>query len=68
MKKTRPKNLWVLWLQGLENTPKIVKECVQSRQRHNPHWKLVLLDSDEIIQNTVTCLAAISSFLQLKNH
>jgi hypothetical protein len=39
-----PKIIWILWLQGFEAAPDLVKQCLLSWQRHNRDWKIVLLD------------------------
>ena len=39
-----PKKLWMMWLQGLESAPPVVKACYRSWQHHNPDWDVVFLD------------------------
>jgi len=43
-----PKVIWVLWLQGFENAPKIVKKCVDTWERANESWKVVKLDEERL--------------------
>ena len=38
-----PRVLYLLWLQGWEDTPKVVSECRWSWEYHNPAWRVVLL-------------------------
>ncbi|MER8848736.1 MULTISPECIES: capsular polysaccharide synthesis protein [Mesorhizobium] len=38
-----PKIIWMLWLQGIETAPRIVKACVNSWQRMNPGWTIQIL-------------------------
>ncbi|AZO55832.1 MULTISPECIES: capsular polysaccharide synthesis protein [unclassified Mesorhizobium] len=38
-----PKIIWMLWLQGIETAPQIVKACVNSWQRMNPGWTIQIL-------------------------
>lgn len=38
------KNIYILWLQGFNNAPHIVKKCVQSWKYYNPDWNIILLD------------------------
>ncbi|MEI9417673.1 capsular polysaccharide synthesis protein [Mesorhizobium sp. Cs1321R2N1] len=38
-----PKTIWILWLQGIEKAPKIVKACLNSWQRMNPGWTVQIL-------------------------
>ncbi len=35
--------LFILWLQGFENAPCIVQQCIESWKRYNPSWKITLL-------------------------
>ena len=42
------KNLWILWFQGFESCPQIVKSCVKSWENHNSGWKINLLDETNI--------------------
>jgi len=37
-----------MWLQGLDAAPKLVKQCVHSWQRHNPDWKINILDEQNL--------------------
>ena len=39
-----PKTIWMMWWQGLDNAPHIVKRCHASWQRHNPGWTVTVLD------------------------
>ncbi|MEM6845178.1 MAG: capsular polysaccharide synthesis protein [Bacteroidota bacterium] len=39
-----PKRIWILWFQGKENMPEVVKSCYASWQHHNPDWEVNLLD------------------------
>lgn len=43
-----PRTLWMLWLQGWENAPELVKRCLCSWQYHNPGWTIRLLDADTL--------------------
>jgi hypothetical protein len=43
-----PKIIWIMWLQGLAVAPKLVKQCVHSWQRHNPNWKIIFLDEQNL--------------------
>lgn len=38
----------MLWLQGWENAPELVKRCLHSWQHHNPGWTIRLLDADTL--------------------
>ncbi len=39
-----PKTIWMMWLQGLEQAPPLVKQCYASWKALNPDWKIVFLD------------------------
>lgn len=41
-------NLYILWFQGFENAPDVVKWCVHSWKRYNPTWTIILLDNDNL--------------------
>lgn len=43
-----PRIIWIMWLQGFDLAPGLVKKCLLSWQRHNPKWKIVLLDEKNI--------------------
>jgi hypothetical protein len=38
------KSIYILWLQGIDQAPLLVKRCVHSWRHYNPDWKVVLLD------------------------
>ena len=71
-----PRIIWILWLQGFAAAPYLVKQCLRSWQRHNPGWKIVLLDGnnfseyvnlDEIIgrnRSTIT-MQALSNVIRI---
>jgi hypothetical protein len=46
-----PRILWLLWLQGLEDAPPLVKRCVASWRDHNPGWEVVVLDESTIAEH-----------------
>lgn len=44
---TYNRTVWMLWLQGEEDAPELVKACIASWRRHNPDWDIrVLTESD----------------------
>lgn len=43
------KIIYILWLQGFNNAPSIVKQCVQSWKYYNPDWQILLLDKSNLI-------------------
>ena len=40
--------VWVCWLQGLENAPEIVKQCIASVKRYMPQYEVRVLTADNI--------------------
>ncbi len=53
------RHIWILWQQGWENAPPIVKACAQSWKDMNPDWELHFLDEKSIadfapIYNTIS--------------
>lgn len=40
--------IWVLWLQGVDNAPDIVKACVKSIKRHAGEREVILLEENSI--------------------
>ena len=40
------KTIWMLWLQGWDNAPELVTNCLDSWKYYNPEWKIVLLDEN----------------------
>jgi len=38
------KTIYILWLQGFEKSPDVVKRCVSSWKYYNPDWNIILLD------------------------
>ena len=46
----QPKIIWLCWLQGLENAPKIVQKFVQSVKKYAPDYEIRLLTADNLFQ------------------
>lgn len=44
------KKLFILWYQGFENAPFVVKKCLESWKFHNPTWEIIELDSINLIK------------------
>jgi hypothetical protein len=42
------KNIYILWFQGFDNAPDVVKQCVNSWKYHNPDWNVILLDDTNL--------------------
>lgn len=46
--KKLPKRLWIMWLQGLEQAPDIVRACYKSWETLNPGWEIIFLDETSV--------------------
>jgi len=46
-----PRIIWLLWLQGEEHAPVIVKQCIASWRRSNPSWQVCVLNSTTLAQH-----------------
>lgn len=45
------KTIWILWLQGMEHAPKLIRRCYESVERNKPDdFDIVLLTSENIHQ------------------
>ena len=40
----RNRTVWILWTQGFDNAPDVVKLCLKSWQQNNPGWEIRALD------------------------
>lgn len=54
------KTIYILWFQGFDNAPEIVKRCVNSWKHYNPDWEIILFDNNNLINyvdlhNYITC-------------
>lgn len=43
-----PRSLWILWYQGLEEAPYIVRKCIKSWAKENPTWDIVILSKSNL--------------------
>lgn len=46
-----PRTIWMLWQQGWDKAPDLVKACAESWVRHNPGWDVRLLDEESLAQH-----------------
>jgi len=53
------KNIYILWLQGFDKAPWIVKKCLESWKLNNPNWNIVQLDQNNL-QNYVNVSGLIN--------
>jgi len=42
------KTIWILWVQGYDNAPSIVKKCITSWVTQNPDWQVNVLDRQTV--------------------
>jgi hypothetical protein len=45
-----PKTVWILWLQGLDEAPYVVRKCYESWCERNPGWRIIFLN-EELLAN-----------------
>lgn len=43
-----PRTIYFLWWQGIDQAPLVVRRCLESWQKQNPGWKLVVLDQNNV--------------------
>lgn len=48
MSNPLPKIIWMLWLQGWNEAPTIVRACLKTWQAHNPDWMIHALSASEV--------------------
>lgn len=42
------KTIYILWFQGFDNAPDIIKKCVDSWKYYNSDWNIILLDDNNL--------------------
>lgn len=72
------KTIYILWFQGFDKAPEIVKMCVNSWKYYNPDWDIVLIDNNNlknyvnldnyVINLNKTALSDVVRILLLKLH
>jgi hypothetical protein len=60
-----PKHIWMLWLQGWEHAPEVVKACIRTWKTHHPAWTIHALSAADI--GEYLDLAALSPYFGGKN-
>ena len=40
--------IWILWMQGIENAPDIVKKCIESVKHFHPEKEIIILDYNNL--------------------
>ena len=43
------KTIYIVWFQGFDNAPEIIKACVNSWKFYNPDWNIILIDNNNLI-------------------
>jgi hypothetical protein len=43
------KTIYILWFQGFDKAPEIVKKCVNSWKHYNHDWNIVLIDNNNLL-------------------
>jgi hypothetical protein len=43
-----PRVIWMYWHQGEAQAPFVVRRCIESWRRHNPGWKVRVLDAESV--------------------
>jgi hypothetical protein len=43
-----PKKIWLLWLQGLDGAPEMIKNCYTSWVKQNSDWEIILLTEENL--------------------
>jgi Capsular polysaccharide synthesis protein len=61
-----PKRIWILWTQGWDSAPELVRLCRSSWQSRNPGWEVVSLDRDsaEALTGAASCFAGRTPTVQ----
>ncbi|RBW46370.1 capsular biosynthesis protein, partial [Psychromonas sp. B3M02] len=63
-KQLIPRKIWLLWYQGLENAPYLIKKCIASWIKHNPTWEIIVLDESNL-HNYITLKAPQETLTKL---
>ena len=40
--------IWILWMQGIENAPDIVKKCIESVKHFHPEKEIIILPKETL--------------------
>ena len=43
------KTIYILWFQGFDSAPELVKKCVQSWKHYNTDWNILMLDRKTLV-------------------
>ena len=56
------KTIYILWFQGFDTAPDVVKKCVASWKHYNRDWKIILLDNKNLHK-----YVRIENYINIKN-
>lgn len=48
IRKINKKYIWVLWYQGIEQAPELVKKCIKSIKKNSYNYEVIILTKDNI--------------------
>lgn len=72
------RKIYILWLQGFNKAPSLIKKCVESWQVHNPKWKVIKIDETNLkdyinLEHYIPCIdkktisnASLSDIIRIK--
>jgi hypothetical protein len=43
------KTIFILWFQGFEKSPEIIKKCIQSWKYYNSDWNVIMIENDNLV-------------------
>lgn len=58
-----PLNIYVYWNTGINNSPKIVKKCIETLINKNPDHNVYILDDNNLFSNNIINIKNIYDFL-----
>ena len=61
VKDTNPEFIWIMWLQGTDHLPAIVKKCINSVKQFHSDKKIIILD-----KNTINAYIDIPDYIEKK--
>jgi len=45
-----PRIIWIMWWQGIDEAPDLVKQCYASWKKYNSNWKIIFLDENNLAE------------------
>ena len=59
----KPINIYVYWNNGINNSPKIVKKCIETWINKNPDHNVYILDDNNLFSDNIINIKNIYDFL-----